>query len=127
MQPALSQLDDAYRWLCQQRKHFTPNANVWHFRRQYSAIKSDLLEQINSGRFQFSPQQKIIKRDGKIIQLWGSQDVLVMKLIANRLSASLPLSSRCTHIKGHGGLKQTIVKVQSNLSDYQFKRFLRID
>jgi hypothetical protein len=65
MRFALSQLDDAYRWLCQQRKHFPPNADVWHLRRQYSAIKSDLLEQINSGRYQFSAQQKIIKRDGK--------------------------------------------------------------
>jgi RNA-directed DNA polymerase len=55
MRFALSQLDDAYHWLCQQRKHFPPNADVWHFRRQYSAIKSDLLEQINSGRYQFSP------------------------------------------------------------------------
>jgi hypothetical protein len=44
-------LDDAYRWLCQQRQHFPPNADVWHFRRQYSAIKSDLLEQINSVRY----------------------------------------------------------------------------
>jgi RNA-directed DNA polymerase len=120
MQLALSQLDDAYRWLCQQRKHFPPNADVWHFRRQYSAIKSDLLEQINSGRYQFSPQQKIIKANGKIIHLWGSQDVVVMKLIANRLTASLPLSSRCTHIKGHGGLKQTIVEVQNSQSDYQY-------
>jgi hypothetical protein len=120
MRFALSQLDDAYRWLCQQRKHFPPNADVWHFRRQYSAIKSDLLEQINSGRYQFSPQQKIIKHDGKIIHLWGSQDVVVMKLIANRLTASLPLSSRCTHIKGNGGLKQTIVEVQNSQSDYQY-------
>jgi retron-type reverse transcriptase len=38
----------------------------------------------------------------------------------NRLSVSPPLSNRCTHIKGHGGLKQTIVEVQSNLSDYPY-------
>jgi hypothetical protein len=37
-----------------------------------------------AGRYQFAPQQKIIKHDGKIIHLWGPQDVLVMKLIANR-------------------------------------------
>jgi RNA-directed DNA polymerase len=65
MKTQLSQLDDAYCWLCQHRKHFPPNADVWHFRHQYDAIKSDLLEQINSGRYQFSPQQKIIKHDGR--------------------------------------------------------------
>jgi RNA-directed DNA polymerase len=120
MQLALSQLDDAYRWLCQQRQHFPPNVDVWHFRRQYSAIKSDLLEQINSGRYQFSPQQKIIKHDGKIIHLWESQDVLAMKLIANGLSVSLPLSSRCTHIKGHDRLKQTVVEIQNSQGNYKY-------
>ena len=120
MQFTLSQLNEGYRWLCQQRKHFPPNADIWDFRRQYDAINSDLLEQINSGDYRFSPQQKIIKHDGQIIHLWGSKDVLVMKLIANRLRASLPLSSRCTHIKGHGGLKQTIVEVQSSLGDYRY-------
>jgi hypothetical protein len=43
-----------------------------------------------------------------------------MKLIAIRLRALLPLSSRCTHIKGHGGLKQTVVEIQNSLSDYKF-------
>jgi RNA-directed DNA polymerase len=120
MQFMLSQLNEGYLWLCRQRKLFPPNADIWHFRRQYYAINSDLLDQINSGDYQFSPQQKIVKADGQIIHLWGSQDVLVMKLIANRLRALLPLSSRCTHIKGHGGFKQTIVEVQNSLSDYKF-------
>ncbi|MFT5658175.1 MAG: RNA-directed DNA polymerase [Gammaproteobacteria bacterium] len=43
-----------------------------------------------------------------------------MRLMANHLRASLPLSSRCTHIKGHGGLKQTIVEIQNGLSDYRY-------
>jgi RNA-directed DNA polymerase len=113
------QLDDAYRWLCQQRKNFPSNADIWHFRRQYSEIKFDLLHQINSGDYQFSPLQKIIKQNGKIIHLWGSQDVLVMKLMANDLQVSLSLSSRCTHVKGHGGLKQTVVEIQNSQGDYK--------
>jgi hypothetical protein len=120
MKIQLSQLDEAYHWLCQQRKHFPPNADIWHFRRRYYAINSDLLDQINSGDYRFSPQQKIIKHDGQIIHLWGSKDVLVIKLIANGLRASLPLSSRCTHIKGHGGLKQTIVEIQNSQGDYKY-------
>lgn len=120
MQFTLPQLDEAYHWLCRQRKHFPPNADIWNFRRQYSVINSDLLDQSNSGNYRFAPQQKIIKHDGKIIHLWGSQDVLVMKLIANRLRALLPLSSRCTHIKGHGGLKQTVVEIQNSQGDYKY-------
>jgi hypothetical protein len=51
MQDKLPQLDVAYRWLFQQRKHFPPNADIWHFRCHYPAIKSDLLQQVNSGDY----------------------------------------------------------------------------
>jgi RNA-directed DNA polymerase len=116
----LTQLDDAYRWLCQQRKHFPPDADIWSFRYRYSAIKSGLLQEINSGEYQFSPQQKIIKPDGQVIHLWGSQDTLVMKMMAGVLGSILPLSPRCAHVKGHGGLKQSIVDVQRHLQGYHY-------
>ena len=114
------QMNEAYRWLCQQRKHFPPDADIWSFRYRYPATRSDLLQEINSGWYRFSPQQKIIKSNGEVIHLWGSQDTLVMKLMAGVLGSILPLSSRCTHVKGHGGLKQTIVDVQNHLSDYKY-------
>lgn len=85
MRFTISQLDDAYRWLCQQRKHFPPDADIWSFRYRYPASKSDLLQKINSGQYQFSPQQKIVKSNGEVIHLWGSQDTLVMKLMAGVL------------------------------------------
>ena len=120
MRFTLSQLDNAYRWLCQQRKHFPPDADIWHFRFRYPFIKHALLCLINSGEYRFSPQQKIIKSDGQVIHLWGSQDVLVMKLMASTLQAVLSLSPRCTHLKGHGGLKQSVVDIQHHLNDYQY-------
>jgi len=90
MKFTLSQLDDTYRWLCRQRKHFPPDADIWHFRFRYQGIKHALLWWINSGQYQFSPQQKIIKSNGEVIHLWGSQDTLVMKLMASvlRINAS---------------------------------------
>ena len=107
MRFTISQLDDAYRWLCQQRKHFPPDADIWSFGYRYPASKSDLLQEINSGQYQFSPQQKIVKSNCEVIHLWGSQDTLVMKLMAGVLGSMLPLSRRCTHVKGHGGLNQS--------------------
>ena len=115
MKFSIAQLDDTYRWLCQQRKHFPPDADIWHFRFRYPCIKHALLWWINSGQYRFSPQQKIIKFDGEVIHLWGSQDVLVMKLMSSTLQTMLPLSLRCTHVKGHGGLKQSIADVQNHL------------
>jgi len=75
----LPQLDNAYHWLCQQRKHFPANADIWHFRFHYPATKLYLLRRINAGTYRFSHQQKIIKANGQVIHLWGSQDALVMK------------------------------------------------
>ncbi|MCP4878246.1 MAG: hypothetical protein GY896_22565 [Gammaproteobacteria bacterium] len=82
-----SQLDDAYQWRRLQRKHFPPDADIWHFRHCYSAARAELLEKINAGVYRLSAQQKIIKTNGETIHLWGSQDVLVMKLIANKLTS----------------------------------------
>ena len=70
--------------------------------------------------YQFSPLQKIIKQNGQIIHLWGSQDELVMKLMATDLQSLLSLSPPCTHVKGHGGLKQTVVDIQGHLDDYHY-------
>ena len=120
MQFTIAQLDDAYTWLCLGRRHFPPGSDIWWFRRRYLGVRAELLQEINSGRYHFSPQQKIIKSSGEVIHLWGSQDALVMKLLAGHLQTLLPLSSRCTHLKGHGGLKQSIVAVQQHLDDYQY-------
>jgi hypothetical protein len=43
-----------------------------------------------------------------------------MKLLASDLQPLLSLSPCCTHIKGHGGLKQTIVDVHKQLGDYRY-------
>jgi len=78
------------------------------------------LQTINSGSYQFSAQRRVINSGGEVLHLWGSQDALVLKLISNTLQAALSLSSRCTHIKGHGGLKQSVVDIQQHLDDYQY-------
>ena len=120
MRFTLAQLDDAYAWLCRRRQHFPSDADVWWFRFRYPLLKSGLLKKINSGAYRFSPQRRIISSGGEVLHLWGSQDALVMKLLAGQLQALLPLSSRCTHLKGHGGLKQSVVDVQQHLNDYRY-------
>ena len=44
----------------------------------------------------------------------------MMKLLAGHLQTLLPLSSRCTHLKGHGGLKRSVAAVQQHLGDNQY-------
>jgi RNA-directed DNA polymerase len=120
MQVTDAQMNDAYRWLCQRRRHFPPNADIWWFRHRFANHRAALLADINAGSYRFSAQLKIATADGKVIHLWEAQDALVMKLMAIHLQASLHISPCCTHVVGHGGLKQSIVDVQQQLSDYQY-------
>jgi len=111
------QLDSAYQWLCQQRKHYPANSDVWHVRSHWLDNRSDLLKRINSGDYHFSPMQRITNAMGKVIHLWCSRDALVLKCIAMAIQSQLTLSKQCTHVKGHGGLKQTVKTIQQQLID----------
>ncbi len=115
-----NQLESAYRWLCQQRQHYPDNADIWSFRFDWQKNKQPLLQAINSGLYKFSPLKRLCKANGQIIHLWCSQDALMMKVLSEQLSRYLILSKSCTHIKGHGGLKQSITRIQAQLKDYQF-------
>lgn len=116
----IEELETAFHWLCIQRKHFPANADVWDFRRTYTKLKHHLLDQVNNGLYAFSVQQRVVKANGSVIHLWSSQDALVMKLLADRLQGFIQPSKRCTHVRGHGGLKATLVEIQQHIGAYQF-------
>ena len=115
-----SQLDKAYKWLCQQRKHYPPNADIWDFRFHWEEKKLKLLAEINSGNYLFSPLKHICKENGQFLHLFSSKDSLILKVLAAILSQSLSLPSSCTHIKGNGGLKHSVKKIDSQIRSYQF-------
>jgi hypothetical protein len=114
------QLDAAYRWLCQQRKDYPPNTDIWSFRFEWKKNKSRLLKEIVNGDYVFSPLARIHKQNGQVIHLWCSSDALVLKVLAEPVQAQLKLSKFCMHVKGHGGLKQCVAGVQQQLDHYQF-------
>ena len=74
------QLDKAYKWLCQQRKHYPRNADIWNFRFHWEENKLNLLDKINSGDYLFSPIQRLCKKNGQFIHLWSAQDALILKV-----------------------------------------------
>ena len=115
-----TQLDDAYDWLCHRRRHFPPNADVWHLRFHWAREKVHLCELLQKRRYQFSPLQRVKKADGEVIHLWSARDALVLKALTRLLAEVLPISPACTHIKGHGGLKSTVRRVYDQLPNYRF-------
>jgi RNA-directed DNA polymerase len=113
-------LDTAYSWLCKQRANFPANADIWHLRFHCHRGRLELLESLNKQDYTFLPLSVVTKADGENIHLWSSQDALVLKMLAIALPDALALSPRCTHIKGHGGLKATVSDLQAALPDYRY-------
>jgi RNA-directed DNA polymerase len=113
-------LDTAYSWLCKQRRNFPANADIWHLRFHWHTIRGELLQTLNRQDYTFMPLSVVTKADGETLHLWSSQDALVLKMLAMALPDALALSSLCTHIKGHGGLKATVSALHAALPDYRY-------
>jgi RNA-directed DNA polymerase len=72
-------------------------------------------------RYRFSLLTRIITlKDGDDTNLWSARDALVLKALALVLEKHLPVSSRCTHIKAHGGAKFAVRDVRGNLPHNRF-------
>ena len=120
MQFTETQLATTVDWLCQRRRHFPANVDVWHLRFHWAREKVHLFKQLQSRCYQFSPLQRVQKADGEVIHLWSARDALVLKALSMLLAEELPISPVCTHVKGHGGLKATVRSVYDKLPRYSF-------
>ncbi len=113
-------LDAAYEWLCHRRRDYPDHADVWSFRRDWTDEKTRLKRELVAGRFRFGLLDRITKADGTDIDLWSARDALVCKALAIVLADVLPVSPRCTHVKGHGGAKAAMQQVMAGLGDNRF-------
>ncbi|EGQ8649207.1 EAL domain-containing protein, partial [Vibrio cholerae] len=117
---SLEKIDAAYHWLCNQRRHYPPDSDIWHLRFHWPRYRTDVFQALSANSFALNPQLHLVKMDGRHLHCWSSIDALVLKLLAWHLGALLPTSKRCTHLKGHGGLKQTVRQVYDALGQYAF-------
>jgi RNA-directed DNA polymerase len=42
-------LEQAFEWLCKQREHHSPNADVWWVRYHWHEVKADIASKLNRG------------------------------------------------------------------------------
>lgn len=114
-------LEQAFEWLCCRRKEYSHNNDIWDLRRRWKEVKPELQADLTAGRYRLSAQQQIRKEDTNI-ELWSSQDALVLKaasiVLAQRLKPDL--SMHCYHISGNGGAKAAIRKVFKRLRGNNF-------
>ena len=113
-------IDTAYAWLCERRKAWNANADVWALRFCWPAEKARLREALLAGRYCFEPMQRVTKADGEVIHIWSARDALVLKALAIALGKHLPVSRRCVHVKGHGGAKAAVRAAHKHLPGHSF-------
>ncbi|AGM42217.1 reverse transcriptase domain-containing protein [Aeromonas hydrophila] len=87
----------AYQWLCQRRRHYPANADIWHLRFHWPARSATLFARVMAGHYRLSPMQLL---GGHAI--WSAEDALVLKWVALRVAPRLPWHPACEHGRGMG-------------------------
>jgi RNA-directed DNA polymerase len=113
-------LDAAFAWVCRRRRDWPADADVWSLRRDWPDEKQRLKEALLSGRFRFGLLLRVTRADGSEADLWSARDALVLKALTIVLARVLPVSPRCTHIKGNGGAKAAVRQVRAALASNRF-------
>ncbi len=74
-------LEQAYQWLCERRRDYSHNDEVWEVRYRWAKIKPLLQAEIIAGRYRFSPQKRIHRTEDDL-EIWAALDSLVLKAMA---------------------------------------------
>ncbi|MGL4666761.1 MAG: reverse transcriptase domain-containing protein [Saezia sp.] len=102
---------NAYRWLCKCRQRAPANAQVWHVRFFWRALKESTYRAVQEGRYQLTPMRIYKHAGGDAYAQWSALDALVLKWLALTIEQYLPRHPRCEHLKGHGGSKASIARL----------------
>ena len=113
-------LDAAFAWLCKRRHNYPASADVWTFRRDWPQDKARVQSDLLAGHFQFGLLSRVELANGDEVDLWSARDALVLKSMTLALQPVLPVSHRCTHVRGHGGAKAAVRRVMRHLGTNRF-------
>ena len=114
-------LQQAYEWLCNQRKDAGDNSDVWRVRQQWLLIKPQLRTDLCAGTYQLIPVRRVHGQTDTL-ECWSALDALVLKATALVLTPYLAphLAPTCFHVAGHGGAKAAVRAVVENLKTNTF-------
>ncbi len=112
---------EAYEWLCERRKDYHHNADVWDVRWRWADLKTQLQEQLLAGQYRLGTVERI-ETPEKTVEVWPALDALVLKAVAIVLSRRLGtvFSRSCYHPAGHGGAKKAVRDVAGHLPENRF-------
>ncbi len=114
-------LDEAFAWLCDRRKDYSPHDDVWTLRERWADVKPRLQRSLLRGEYRCDVTRRVHTAEG-VIEIWSATDALVLKATALVLHKELApvLSPRCFHLAGHGGLKGAVRAVDAARREQTF-------
>ena len=95
-------IDRAYAWVCERRRDYSADQDVWDLRRSWEGVRPQLQASLLAGQYRLGAVHRF-RRDGEGIEVWPALDALVLKAIAIVLSQRWQLPSSCYHLAGHRG------------------------
>ncbi len=118
----LARLDQAASWLRERRGREGANASHWPLLWGWEKEREQILHALETLTYRLEPRERFPSPDPEEPerQRWRARDALVLKALAGLLQELLPLSPRCTHLKGHGGLKGALRQVLGALPRSHF-------
>ena len=120
-------LNEAFHFVYAKRKNKSHNDDIWDLCRNWQTIKKDLRTQLLNGSYQLSPVVVFGNKGSHRLTRWSSQDAVVLKAVALVLTPIVhnKITQQCHHIKGNGGLKGAINRVNDFAKSYKY--FIKSD
>jgi len=116
-------LDAAFDWVCERRRDYSANNDVWDLRMRWTEIKPQLQADLLAGRFRLGAVERFGgDGDEEQREVWSAIDALVLKAVTIVLTETLgpELSERCFHLAGRGGAKAAVREVCRKVKQFPF-------
>ncbi len=113
--------EEAFDWLCERRKNYHHNDDVWHLRFHWQRMRVRIQRELREGRYRFAPVRRV-RIGRKAYGIWAARDALVLKCLAIVLAKEFEprLSPCCYHLAGRGGAKGAVRAVMAEAGQATF-------
>lgn len=112
---------EAYKWLCQQRKNAPADSDVWHLRFHWAAEGAAFRERVEQGKYRLKPMRVVNRVADEPVAMWDADDALVLKWVALQIQQDMPVHAKCHHVKGTGvHYSRREVKTALDSGEYKF-------
>lgn len=117
---------EAYKWLCQQRKNAPADSDVWHLRFHWERDGDALRQRVEQGEYRLKPMRVVKRLSDDPIAMWDADDALVLKWVALQIQDVMPVHPKCHHVKG-AGVQYSRREVKTALDSGEYKFVCRTD